>query len=218
VPMLAFMDESGDCGLEFAKNSSPFFTYALAQFGDHEQAAACRAAIQLLRKDVLHVKDTFEFHFTECTHSQRLAFYNAVLPFDFRFSARTIEKANLRGKKGWDKKKFFFQRALDLMLEGVIRPYLVGAKLLIDGSTDRKFNKEVEVYLRRHAGFTEDGKKRLEEAHCLDSRKHDLIQLADMVCGAVARVYRPEKREPAGYLELIEGKQLNVELWSPKSK
>jgi hypothetical protein len=217
--MLAFMDESGDCGLDVAKGkgASSHFTYALVLFPDREQAVACREAIQALRKD-LGLKDIFEFHFKECTHSQRLRFFETVLKFDFRFGARTIEKVNLKGKKGWDKKLFFFQRALDLMLEGVLRPHLVEAKLLIDGTTDRKFNKELEVYVRRHVGFTEDGTKRLEEAKCLDSKKHELIQLADMVCGAVARVHRLGRREPEGYFELLQERALSVEVWSPKVK
>ncbi len=216
--MLAFMDESGDCGLEFARNSSSHFTYALVQFSDREQAVACREAIQTLRKE-LGLKDSFEFHFTECTHNQRIRFFETILKFAFQFGARTIEKANLKGKKGWDKKTFFFQRALDLMLEGVIRPHLVEAKLLIDGSTDLKFNKELEVYVRRHVGFTEDGKRRLAEVKCLDSKKHDLIQLADMVCGAVARLYRLGRRDPACYFEMIEpDRVLSVEVWSPKPK
>ncbi len=204
---MAFMDESGDCGLEIAKGASSHFAYALVLFPDREQAVACREAIRALRK-ALHLPDTFEFHFQECSHSQRLRFFETVLQFDFRFGARTIDKANLKGKKGWDKKRFFFQRALDLMLEQLIRPHLVGAKLLIDGTTDRKFNKELEVYLRRHVGFTDDGKKRLEEVKCLDSKKHELIQLADMVCGAVARLYRPERHEPAGYFDLIAKRAL----------
>jgi hypothetical protein len=150
--MLAFMDESGDCGLEFARSSSSHFTYALVQFPGREQAVACREAIRQLRKDVLHLDDTFEFHFTECSHAQRVAFFDTVLKFDFRFGARTIEKANLKGKKGWDKKRFFFQRALDLMLAGVMRPHLVGAKLLIDGTTDKKFNRRLRFTFAATSG------------------------------------------------------------------
>jgi hypothetical protein len=187
-------------------------------FPDRTQGEACMEAIRVLRKDVLHLKDTFEFHFTSCTHEQRVAFFNTVIEFDFRFGARTIVKENLAGKKGWDKKLFFFQRALDLMLADVLRPNLVEAKLLMDGCEDKKFNKQLEVYVRRKVGFTEGKQRRLEDVKCVDSRKHDLIQMADMVCGAVARIYREDRKEPAGYLEMIDKKCLTLDLWGPRAK
>lgn len=80
--MLAFLDESGDCGRKLEKGSSLFFTVALVTFNDSEEALACSQRISLLRRE-LHKDEAFEFHFTDNSHHVRLAFLEAVARYDF---------------------------------------------------------------------------------------------------------------------------------------
>ena len=62
---------------------------------------------------------------------------------------------------------------------------LVDASIVIDGSGDRQFKRAMRSYLRQHLDERSVRKVRLK-----DSRKDPLIQLADMVAGAIARSYR----------------------------
>ena len=80
--MLAFIDESGDSGFKLEKGSSPYFVVALVMFEDHEEAEACDHRIGLLRRELGYPPD-FEFHFAHNSHRVRLAFLQAVAPYDF---------------------------------------------------------------------------------------------------------------------------------------
>src|SRR3546814_7846816 len=69
---------------------------------------------------------------------------------------------------------------------------LVGAKVKIDGSGDRRFKQSLIRYLRKQIG---PGK--IEKVKFANSRSDNLIQLADMCVGAIARSYRPDIRKDA---------------------
>jgi hypothetical protein len=64
VPMLVFIDESGDPGLKLTTGSSKFFTIVLVVFGENDDALACDQRISLLRKE-LNLPEDYEFHFKE---------------------------------------------------------------------------------------------------------------------------------------------------------
>ena len=66
---------------------------------------------------------------------------------------------------------------------------LTGAKVKIDGSGDREFKRELGAYLKREAGEGKIVSIRFAESH-----RDNLIQLADMVAGAIARSYREGDR------------------------
>lgn len=98
-----------------------------------------------------------------------------------------IEKAKLRSDHLRSRPDKFYNFFVNLLIKhdgGVLQ----GANVKIDGSGDREFKRALKSYLRRQA---ERGKiKKLKFA---DSRGDNLIQLADMVTGAIARSYSGRK-------------------------
>ena len=62
IPMLVFIDESGDPGLKTDQGSSRFFTIGLVVFEDHDEAQACDDRITLLKRELGWSADS-EFHF-----------------------------------------------------------------------------------------------------------------------------------------------------------
>jgi hypothetical protein len=62
------------------------------------------------------------------------------------------------------------------------------AKIVIDGSGDRLFQKDLKVYLR-----TQVREGVVREVVLRNSKTDPLIQLADMCVGAIARSYRVER-------------------------
>jgi hypothetical protein len=213
--MIAAMDDSGEPGLELGAGSSEYFALTVVIFSNHEQASACQERMLRLKTE-LHLKERFEFKFTKCTHRQRLAFFDAVLPYDFRYLSRVIKKEHLRGKAAWKKREFFLLRALDLILEGA-RPHLLNAKLFFDECGGVELDRTIKRYLQKNAGKHE-GVPRIKEAKALASHKHLLIQMADMFCGAVARSLHREDSDAGAYRQIIKKKELSVEVWSPKGK
>jgi hypothetical protein len=207
--MLAVIDVSGDVGMKLASGSSRFFTLALVLFQDLLVAQACDRHITTIRKDLGLPVDT-EFHFSHASDQFLQAFLKGVAAFDFRYFTCTIDKSRLTGK-AWQRKAYFQERAAQLVLE-LARPKLLNAKVLIDKSADRAFNQAFAKYLKKHAGQKE-GQPAIREAKSQSSHKHNLLQVADMVCGAVARTYREEKKDRMVYRNLIEARQEKVQLW-----
>jgi len=61
---------------------------------------------------------------------------------------------------------------------------LANARVRIDGSGDREFQRALKLYLRREL----PGK--ISDVRMVDSKRDNLMQLADMCVGAVARSFR----------------------------
>jgi hypothetical protein len=180
----ATMDESGDTGLKLGKGSSDLFTIAMVLFAEEAQAAACRTRIQALRPE-LGMKlsgKAAEFHLGKMGEEYRTAFLNAVAPFSFRFFSCTIDKARLSGK-AWQKKDYMYERAGIMTLDMALADMLE-AKLVFDATSSRRFDWEFRRALKKHAGYCENLPV-IKETQRLDSYKDDLVQLIDMVCGAV---------------------------------
>ena len=76
---------------------------------------------------------------------------------------------------------------------------LDNAKIILDGDGNRIFERGLKAELRRQAHG------RIAELKIVDSRQDELLQLADMCVGAVARAFR----RPGGtdrWIRLIEGR------------
>ena len=134
--MLVFLDESGDAGRKLEKGSSHFFTVALVTFSDHEEATRCDERIRLLRSE-MGLSASFEFHFRDDSHKRRLAFLEAVSPYDFFYHAFVLNKdpSKLYGK-GFQYKNSLYKYVCGLVFENA-KPHRHRAIVVIDGSGDR---------------------------------------------------------------------------------
>ena len=76
----------------------------------------------------------------------------------------------------------------------------------VDGTIGKKYAKALRAYLRqslREKGVIDTS------IRFVDSRKEPLIQLADIVAGAVARSYK-DKPDAQKYLKMLESKIIKV--------
>jgi hypothetical protein len=74
------------------------------------------------------------------------------------------------------------------------------AKLRVDGSGDREFKQAFKAYVRSKVG-----RGVIAKSNFVGSEKDSLIQLADMVAGAIARAHK-EPRNDASFLDRIRHK------------
>jgi hypothetical protein len=179
--VLVFIDESGDPGFKTQRGSTPAFSAALVAFQDVEQARLTQNAIAATAK---RLRIFPEFKFSKCRPEVRDAFFTAIMPFDFRVRAIVVRKEkiysnHLRG----DKESFyaFFVKSMLKFDDGLLQE----ARIIMDGSGDREFKREMAAYFRQHLGSG-----RVKEIRFSDSRSDPLVQLADMCVGAIARSYR----------------------------
>ena len=205
--MLVFIDESGDVGMK--PNSSRYFTVALVAFEDNDEASGADTRIQLLKQE-LRLPPYFEFHFNKLCNPYREQFLKAVSPYTWFYYGIVINKPNLSGK-GFQFPDSFYKYTCSLVFENA-KPYLDNATVVIDGSGNREFRRELGAYLRKRLTDPRDGRRFIRKIKMQDSRQNNLVQMADIVCGAIARSYgnKPDARV---YRGLISHREINVQFW-----
>jgi hypothetical protein len=182
----------------------------LVVFEDHDQAQAVDERIALLRGE-LHKPATFEFHFTDNNDAIREAFLRAVAPFDFFYTGLVVNKARLYTPE------FRFRAAFYKDVCGQVfdhaKPRLQNAIVKIDRSGGQGFRRELAAYLKRQVNDPNLPTKHIKKVDLPDSKSNNLLQLADMICGAVARHYREDKSEPGRFRKIIAHREFAVRLW-----
>jgi hypothetical protein len=195
--MLVFIDESGDPGFKLARGSTPVFVAALVAFKESDEAKNCGAAIDALA--VRH-KIGGEFKFSKSRPEVRDAFFRAIIHFDFCVRAIVVTKERIYSPRLRTNKEAFYSFFVKTMLrfdDGLLN----GATVVIDGSGDRAFRRELGTYLRRHLGAD-----RLKKVRFSNSANDRLIQLADMCAGAIARSYRQDRSDAQQWRDMLRPK------------
>lgn len=206
--MLMFIDESGDPGLKVGQGSSKYFVVALVAFENRDEAQAADDRITLLRKEQGLTSD-FEFHFANMKPSHRCLFLEAIASFDFFYFGIVINKVRLTGP-GFNFKESFYKYACGLIFENA-KPRLNNAIVIIDGSGSRDFRRQLQKYLVRRVK-DEAGKCLIKKVKIQDSAKNNLLQLADMVVGAIAR-FHSGKEDAREYRDIIRHREIYVQFW-----
>jgi citrate lyase gamma subunit len=75
--------------------------------------------------------------------------------------------------------------------------------ITIDGHAGRQYAQEIRTYLRQ--SLREQGVKN-SRIYLVDSRKNSLIQLTDIIAGAVARSYHQDKTDAKTYVKSLGSK------------
>lgn len=201
--MLVFIDESGDPGFKVSKGSSPVFVVAMVAFKDVDQSLAARDAIDAV-SDRLRVPT--EFKFSKCRPEIRDAFFDAAQPFDFCVRAIVVRKEKIYSTHLRSDKESFYSFFVKSMLK-FDNGLLENAKVIIDGSGDQVFKKELAAYLRRHTG-----QNAVKSVRFSDSKNDRMVQLADMCAGAIARSQRPDRTDARRWHQMI-GRKID-DIWN----
>ena len=207
--MLVFVDESGDTGLRLAKGSSDLFTVALVVFEENDEAQAADDRIALLRRE-LRKPVKFEFHFKENSDTVRRAFLEAVVPYNFFYFGFVINKAKL-SPTSFPTTDAFYRYVCGLVFESA-KPYLDEAVVKIDASGGRKFQRQLASCLKTKINTNEANSQRIRRITAADSDRNNLLQLADMVCGAVSRSFREEKVNASEFHRIIKHREILVQV------
>jgi hypothetical protein len=206
--MLIFIDESGDSGLKIGAGSSKYFTVVLVAFEDADEALAMDARISLLRKEQ-GLPDDFEFHFSKMKPGHRRTFLQAIAPCSFFYFAIVINKAKLTGHQ-FQQKDSFYKYTCGLIFENA-KPQLSDATVVIDETGSQDFIRELKTYLVRRLN-DESGKCFIKKVKMQTSTKSNLLQLADMIVGSVARSYGG-KKDSRECRNLIAHREIHVQFW-----
>ncbi|HVI21765.1 MAG TPA: DUF3800 domain-containing protein [Bacillus sp. (in: firmicutes)] len=200
--ILVFIDDSGDPGL--GSESSPVFVIALVIFDDTLVAEETALAIKKLRRK-LHFPDDVEFKFHKSRLPIKRRFLETVVHYPFRIRAIVVEKDKIRPKfNGTDKETFFNHIVLTVLQQtkGTVRH----AKLRFDKRGERRIRNELRAYLSQ--ALDNKVKNIFTDLKFVDSKRDNLVQLADMVAGAIAAYY---KGHNTGLFSLIKKRVEDIE-------
>lgn len=188
--MLVFIDESGDPGFKIGKGSSPVFVIAMIIFDDTLEAEKASLAIKELRRK-LKVSDLFEFKFSKTNHTFKRAFFEAIKNFKFRVRAIAVTKEIIYSQKLRTEKENFYNFIVMQILKQ--SKTIKRAKLRFDSRGEKALRDELRIYLSRQL----DNKRKniFIDLKFVDSKQNTLIQLADMVAGAIAADAVGRKKE-----------------------
>ncbi len=199
--MLVLIDESGDPGFKLLKGSSRYFVIGMVIFKDFKEA---EKASEVIAKTRLAMNIKPEFRFSKSSNPVRDGFFEAVNPFSFGVRAMVVDKEILYSDFLKRNTRCFYNFFVQEFLSNC--HFLNNASVKIDGKGDREFKRELTKYLRREVGSIKIKKVTLVKSH-----GDNLIQLVDMVTGAIARPYRyPDKDDSDRWKIMIKSKIENI--------
>lgn len=203
--MLVLIDESGDSGFKLDKGSSRYFVLAAVIFDDNLQAEKTAIDLKLFRQS-LGFNEDYEFHFNSCSPRIREGFLRIAKAGKFRTRILVIDKARIKSPLLRANKSSFYNYAIKLLLkdnQGKVRD----ASVKLDGHGDRVYKRAVGAYLRQELNSPRS--RVISKLKFVDSKEDILIQLADMVVGAVHYSYNG-KKEAQRYRVIIKSRLQNI--------
>ena len=196
---LVFIDDSGDPGFSIGKGASTHFVIACVIFDDELVAEETAIAIKKYRRK-LSFPDDVEFKFTKSREVVRKKFLKAVCKFNFRIRAIVVDKKIIKSEELKNSKNSFYNYFIKQVLFHS-KNTLHDAKIRLDGHGDRIFRKNLTTYLRKELNSSQ--KKVMKNMRLVDSKKNVLIQMADMIAGAIRRSYDKSKKNNKDYRKII---------------
>lgn len=204
--MLIFIDESGDPGFKLGRGSSSHFVVSMVIFDEDEHA---QSTAETIKQALADLKIKPEFKFNKSRNVIRDAFFEKVKSCKFRVRALVVDKEKIYSKNLREDDEKFYNYFVRLLID-FKELKLNNVSIKIDGSGDREFKKELHRYLRSQV--KSDFKLKIE---LVDSHKNHLIQLADMVAGAIAKSYPNQERQANSSWKQAMGKKIE-NIWDFK--
>jgi hypothetical protein len=205
IVTLIFLDESGDTGFKFAFGSSRYFVVTMVIFNDPIHATQVDNAVNELRSK-LHFPANREFRFsTGSSNEVKVEFLRALLPYSFRYRSLVVDKATFGDKYPHRSEEQLFEKVVSHLFD---TGDLENVTLVIDRIVGGSFEQQLYVALRQY--LKKSGKNPIRKFKDIASSQDNLLQVADMICGAVYRSYAREEDE---FRRIIQAKEELVIEW-----
>jgi len=202
---IVFIDDSGDPGFKFGRGSTKYFAIALVVFDDDIDAEETSVIIKKFRRSLGWASHR-EFKFHQLRSDICCDFLRAVMKGNFTIRAMLLDKTKIADNQAIQGKTNFYHFAIKEVLAH--NPDINNAHIHLDGKAENEYKRAVRTYFRQHLNVT---KKTVEKFKFVDSKTDNLIQLADMVAGAIRRTTETDKSDHDRYYKIIKSKI--VDLW-----
>ena len=203
--MLVLIDESGCPGFKLTKGSTRYFLVAMIIFTDFLEAEKTSKAIEELRKKL---KINPEFKFSKTHALIKDSFFEVISNYAFDVRVLVIDKTNIYSTKLRNDTDAFYSYFVKTLMQ-YDSDILSNASIKIDGSGNREFKQKLSTYLRQQIG-----QYKIKKIKIIDSKKDNLIQLADMVVGAISRHYSQKRTDSSRWFNMLKSKNRIKDIWN----
>jgi hypothetical protein len=173
-------------------------------FNDFSQAEAASKAITELKK-LLKINPEFKFSKTRALVKDK--FFDVVCQCGFEVMALVVDKSKIYSSQLRNDTDSFYNFFVKTLMQ-YDNNTLFNASIKIDGSGDKEFKKALTAYLRQSIG-----QHKIRKFKFIDSKSNNLIQLADMVVGAIARSYSDNRKDGDRWLNKLKNKKRIRNIW-----
>ena len=201
---LVFIDDSGDPGFKLEQGSTSHFVIACVIFDDTLDAEEAALIIKKYRRE-LGWSDQREFKFNKTNKKLIKELLERLQGVGFRVRAICIDKKRIYSHELKNKQDSFYNYAIKEVLEKT--KTLSHASVKLDGHSGRTYKKSAITYLRREVNKKSSKIAKVKFVH---SHSDVLIQLADLVAGAILRSTQETKTDHKDYLQIIQKKVEDV--------
>ncbi|MBQ9029674.1 DUF3800 domain-containing protein [Candidatus Saccharibacteria bacterium] len=202
---LVFVDDSGDPGFKKGRSSSNFIM-AAALFVEPEVATLMNNAISEYRHS-LGWKDGHEFKFRTTSKKIKLGFLEVIRRYNFSIYAVYVNKADYPNVfKFSDDEKLYNWTTKELL---AIMP-LNEAKVKVDGKYGKGYKLRVKTYIRKE--LNKGDARKVKDFDVQDSKRDNLIQLADIIAGSINRSFQNDKTDSNEYIRFIKDRIVKLKL------
>ena len=195
---LIFIDDSGDPGFKLESGSSRYFVIACVIFDSKVAAEAVMAEMHRLRKRFGWSKN-HEFKFNKLRRSDLKATLATVAEYDFMIRAAIVDKTLVQSHELRTKPASFYNFIIKEVLEKANT--IKDAEVRLDGHSDKAYRRQATTYFRKAINF--DNRK-IADFDMVDSKRDDLVQLADLVAGSIYHSLQSGKTDCSDYINLIK--------------
>lgn len=197
---LIFIDDSGDPGFKTNNGASRMFVIACVIFDDDVDAEFASASIRLLKKQ-LGWKQEREFKFHRASEEHKKLFFKNAKKYSFRIRATVVDKTRVAEPRLKKSDSFY-----DFVILSTLQrcSLMKNASIKLDGSGSKDFRRRSTSNLRKSLNNGE--LHRVASFIFADSRNDNLIQLADMVAGAIRVKFDPDKKAKVDYFSKFKDK------------
>jgi len=196
-----FIDDSGDAGL--STSNTDYLIFAAVIVVDEDSKDVLEEAINSFRRS-LGWNELDEFKFAKTNKNTLAELINSIKAFEFKAYVVVFDKREVDLSYTVKENISIYEYVLKELL---IRVGKNNQFITIDGTTGKKYEKETRTYLRQ--ALRENGIMNTN-IRFVDSRKEPLVQLADIIAGAIACSYK-DKPDAKRFLKMLEGKLIKTD-------
>ena len=173
-------------------------------FEDRGQSTECYKVIHSLRQELLGGR---EFKFCDCRHDYRERFFAEASRFAFKYCGVVVSKQRMAQKNLNFNRPFFIHPTVEAIDRAAAN--LEKATVVFDRTGSSKFRKELGRELKRTLNERHQ-REVISKVKDVVSHTHNLVQLADMVCGALTRSYDDSHKHHDKYRQMIRAKEISI--------